>query len=126
MFVVIFLENVHIFLFASSEIIKMKKTVKDSSSELRKRIKQLEASRDRWKEDHKKDQIVKKRLREKAQDEISRRDRWKTDFQKAQACENILKDRIECLEDLSAKGEREKAELQKELEEVKKRLNNQS
>ena len=104
----------------------MKKSAKDSPSELKKRIKQLEDSRDRWKEDHKKDQIVKKRLKEKIKDQISRRDRWKANFQETQAHENMLNGRIENLKDLATKREKEKAELQKELEEVKKKLDNQS
>lgn len=104
----------------------MKKSAKDSPSELKKRIKQLKNSRDRWKEDHKKDQIVKKRLKEKIKDQISRRDRWKANFQEAQAHENMLNDRIKNLKDLAAKREKEKGELQKELEEVKKKLNNQN
>lgn len=90
---------------------------------LRKRIRRLTDSRDRWKEAHKKGQIERKRLREKVKDEIERRDKWKANFKQKEHAERSWAEKIEDLEKQIEYKEHENAHLKRELEEIKKKQN---
>lgn len=98
----------------------MTKTKK--STLFKKRIRELAKSRDNWKELHKQGQTERKRLRAKVQDEIVRRDHWKECYQKKTQVEKKLSKKIVSIKQELHKKEHENEELERQLEEAKKKL----
>jgi FtsZ-binding cell division protein ZapB len=111
-------------LLAMNENEKRKYKKDETPSAVRKKAKQLENSRDDWKEKHQEKQASIKALKARMDETKASRENWKLRSLQYENDATFHKKKVERLEEELIKERIEKAYLLNEIEELKKKSNN--
>jgi len=99
-----------------------RKYIKDEApSEIRKKAKKIEKSRDEWKEKHQEKQASIKALKARMSETKASREDWKLKSLQYENDATLHRKKVECLEELLLKERLEKEHLLREVAELKKK-----